>query len=74
MVAFPRFRPGLAVDTQAFYRILLADHGTVVGPGHWFEMDDRYLRIGYGYPTAQAMRDGLAGVEAAARRALTAPA
>ena len=40
----------------------------MVGPGHWFDMDDRYLRIGYGYPEAKAMRDGLANVEKAAEQ------
>jgi aspartate/methionine/tyrosine aminotransferase len=68
VVAFPRFRPALRVDTGAFYETLLREHRTLVGPGHWFEMDDRYLRIGFGYPTEAALSEGLGHVEDAARR------
>jgi DNA-binding transcriptional MocR family regulator len=41
----------------------------MVGPGHWFEMDDRYMRIGFGYPTEAAMRQGLVNLDEAARHA-----
>jgi aspartate/methionine/tyrosine aminotransferase len=70
VVCFPRFRPDVEVDTAAFYDVLLREYRTAVGPGHWFEMDDRYMRIGYGYPEPAAMREGLAHVERAARRAM----
>jgi DNA-binding transcriptional MocR family regulator len=73
VVMFPRFRADVPVDSRAFYRILLEDHATVVGPGHWFDMDDRYLRIGFGYPSEEAMRGGLAGLEQAAPRATSPP-
>ena len=66
VVGFIRFRPDVAVDTGAFYQHLLADHGTYVGPGHWFEVDDRYFRLGYGWPTPAELRDGLQGLTAAA--------
>ena len=69
VVAFPRFRAEIAIDTETFYRLLLDEYRTMVGPGHWFEMDDRYMRIGFGYPSEAAMRDGLANIEAAAHRA-----
>ena len=65
-VCFPRFKPQLQVDTDRFYRLLLEQHGTFVGPGHWFEMPDRYMRIGYGWPSEEAMRRGLDGIRAAA--------
>ena len=59
--------PRSEVDTDRFYEVLLADHGTYVGPGHWFELDDRHFRLGYGWPTHDELRAGLAGlVEAAA--------
>ena len=45
------FRPEVPVDTDRFYDVLLAEHGTYVGPGHWFELDDRHFRLGYGWPT-----------------------
>jgi aspartate/methionine/tyrosine aminotransferase len=69
VVAFPRFRSEVRVDTASFYDLLLKEYRTAVGPGHWFEMDDRYLRIGYGYPDEKAMRDGLHRIEEAAARA-----
>jgi len=69
VVGFTRFGPDVAVDTDVFYRRLLADHGTYVGPGHWFEVDDRYFRLGYGWPTPTELRDGLEGLSAAAKTA-----
>ena len=51
----------MEVDTDRFYEVLLADHGTYVGPGHWFELDDRHFRLGYGWPTHDELRAGLAG-------------
>ena len=67
VVGLVRFRPEVEVDTDRFYDVLLADHGTYVGPGHWFELDDRSFRLGYGWPTHDELRGGLAGlVEAAA--------
>ena len=44
-------RPEVEVDTDRFHDVLLADHGTYVGPGHWFEVDDRHFRLGFGWPT-----------------------
>lgn len=65
-VCFPRFKPQLRVDTDRFYRLLLEEHGTLVGPGHWFDMPDTFMRIGYGWPSERCFADGLAGIEAAA--------
>ena len=69
VVGFPRFRPGVAVDVDAFYRLLLDDHGTVVGPGHWFDQPRRHFRLGYGWPTAAELAGGLAALSAAADQA-----
>ena len=71
VVCFPRFRAEVReragqADYERFYRVLLDKHGTFVGPGHWFEMPDSYLRIGYAWPEAESLRAGLAGIEAAA--------
>jgi aspartate/methionine/tyrosine aminotransferase len=71
VVGLVRFRPGVTVDTTAFYHRLLADHGTYVGPGHWFEVSDRYFRLGYGWPAPAELRDGLDGLTAAALASLT---
>lgn len=69
VVAFPRFKPEVDIETETFYRILRDELGTMVGPGHWFEMDDRYMRIGFGFPTEATFRQGLHNIEEAARRA-----
>ena len=50
-VGLVRFAPHLDVDKECFYETLLAEHGTYVGPGHWFELDDRHFRLGFGWPT-----------------------
>jgi aspartate/methionine/tyrosine aminotransferase len=69
VVGLVRFRPDVEVDTDAFYRLLLADHGTYVGPGHWFDVDDRHFRLGFGWPTTEELTAGLAGLTAAAEAA-----
>jgi aspartate/methionine/tyrosine aminotransferase len=58
-VCFPRMRYPEKVDIDLFYQILLEKYGTYVGPGHWFEMPRHYMRIGFGWPTKQQLRDGL---------------
>jgi len=69
VVCFPRIKPEVEVDVDAFYRLLLSDHGTYVGPGHWFEQSRRSMRIGFGWPTPDELRKGLAGISAALRDA-----
>jgi DNA-binding transcriptional MocR family regulator len=71
VVCFPRVRADEPFDAGEFYRRLLADYGTYVGPGHWFEADDRHMRIGYGWPTTDELRAGLAGISGALREART---
>ena len=66
VVGLVRFRPDVAVDTGRFYEVLLAEHGTYVGPGHWFELDDRHFRLGFGWPTVSELRAGLAALSASA--------
>jgi aspartate/methionine/tyrosine aminotransferase len=70
VVGLVRFREDLVVDEQAFYGHLLTDHGTYVGPGHWFEVDDRHFRLGFGWPTLEDLHAGLAGLTAAAADAM----
>jgi aspartate/methionine/tyrosine aminotransferase len=72
VVGLVRFRPDVAVDTDRFYDVLLAQHGTYVGPGHWFELDDRHFRLGYGWPTHDELRVGLAALSSAAAAAALA--
>lgn len=67
VVAFPRMKAEPAGGTDGFYRRLLADHGAYVGPGHWFEMPDRYFRLGYGWPSSAELEAGLVAISEALR-------
>jgi len=69
VVGFPRFRAAVDVDVDAFYRVLLDDYGTVVGPGHWFDQPRRHFRLGFGWPTPEELLGGLAALTASAARA-----
>ena len=62
----PRFRDGVEVDVDRFYADLLAEHGTYVGPGHWFEQSRRSFRVGFAWPETEELRRGLDGLLAAA--------
>ena len=66
VVGMVRFAPGVSVDTDRFYDVLLSEYGTYVGPGHWFEVDDRHFRLGFGWPTEAELRAGLAALTTAA--------
>jgi aspartate/methionine/tyrosine aminotransferase len=65
VVGFPRLSVPASFDADAFYRTLLDDHGTYVGPGHWFEMPRTFFRIGFGWPSVAELRRGLQGISAA---------
>ena len=67
VVGLVRFRPEVIVDEAAFHHRLLADHGTYVGPGHWFEVDDRHFRLGFGWPSHAELSAGLDALVAAAQ-------
>jgi aspartate/methionine/tyrosine aminotransferase len=69
VVGFPRFNERVDVDIDAFYRILLDDHGTVVGPGHWFDQPRRHFRLGFGWPAPGDLERGLAALSASAAEA-----
>lgn len=66
VVGLVRFRADVAVDEDAFHHGLLADHGTYVGRGRWFELDDRCFRLGFGWPTHAELQAGLDALLAAA--------
>ena len=59
VVCFARFKNGLPIDTDKFYHILLNQYQTMVGPGHWFNMPDRYMRIGFGWTNRQHITTGI---------------
>jgi len=69
VVGLVRFRDDIEVDEARFHHLLLAEHGTYVGPGHWFELTDRYFRLGFGWPTVPELRVGLDALLAAAAQA-----
>jgi aspartate/methionine/tyrosine aminotransferase len=66
VVGFVRFRDGVEVEVDRFYEALLGEHGTYVGPGHWFDQGRRSFRLGFAWPATEELRSGLAGLLAAA--------
>lgn len=67
VVCFPRMRTEPPGGTDAFYRRLLEQYGTYVGPGHWFEMSDRFFRLGYGWTSRAGLLAGLDAISRALR-------
>ncbi|MET0685152.1 MAG: pyridoxal phosphate-dependent aminotransferase [Solirubrobacteraceae bacterium] len=74
VVCFPRLAPERGADPEVFHTAALRDHGTYVGPGHWFEQDRRHFRLGFGWPGMDELARGLDGLTAAARDAERAAA
>ncbi|HEX4525363.1 MAG TPA: aminotransferase class I/II-fold pyridoxal phosphate-dependent enzyme [Gaiellaceae bacterium] len=70
VVCFPRIRPEFDVDIDRFYRVLLQEHGTYVGPGHWFDQDARFFRVGFAWPSEAELRLGLEALDLAAASAV----
>ena len=68
-VCFPRIGSGVEVDLDRFYDVLIHEYGTLVGPGHWFEMDRRYMRVGFGWPSAEELEQGLQSISSALEEA-----
>jgi aspartate/methionine/tyrosine aminotransferase len=67
VVGFPRMNVDKDFDLDRFYEILLEKHGAYVGPGHWFEMPKSYFRLGFGWPTGDELKGGLAAISYALR-------
>ncbi|OBQ81955.1 pyridoxal phosphate-dependent aminotransferase [Mesorhizobium sp. WSM3873] len=67
VVGFPRLNVDAGFDLDRFYARLLEEHGTYVGPGHWFEMPKRFFRVGFGWPKEAELRGGLQAISAALR-------
>jgi len=59
VVCFPRLKASYTIDTEKLYTILYERFATIVGPGHWFERDRTYMRIGFGYPSLDELKAGL---------------
>jgi aspartate/methionine/tyrosine aminotransferase len=71
VVCFPRIRSDVAIDVDAFYRALFHEYGTYVGPGHWFDQDRRYFRVGFAWPSKEELTRGLETLDAAAAATAT---
>jgi aspartate/methionine/tyrosine aminotransferase len=59
VVFFPRIKSDIEIDAAEFYKTLNDKYGVFVGPGRWFDMDDRYFRIGYGWPSKEDVSQGM---------------
>lgn len=70
VVCFPRIKDEYNVDIAKFYKILYEEYQTFVGAGHWFEQDDRYFRLGFGYPTNEELQQGLKNIAASIEAAM----
>jgi len=70
VVCFPRIKPGSGVDVEAFYRILNGKYSTFTGPGHWFEQERRFMRVGYGWPKDEELAEGLENLTKAMEEAV----
>ena len=65
VVCFPRFKNELKIDTEKFYYTVMNKYQTMVGPGHWFEMPDTYMRIGFGWTDDIIFQKGLENISTA---------
>jgi aspartate/methionine/tyrosine aminotransferase len=74
VVCFPRIKPEYKIDTNSFYDTLLHKYSTMVGPGHWFDMPDNYMRIGYAWPSTQELGKGLINISLALDECMNGPA
>jgi aspartate/methionine/tyrosine aminotransferase len=62
VICFPRIKPSVNIDIDKFYEVLKMRYKTFVAPGHWFEVDKRFMRIGYGYPSTSELEGGLQSI------------
>lgn len=72
VVCFPRIKKAYNIDLPKFYKTLYEKYATFVGAGHWFEQDDSYMRIGFGYPTNEELQQGLKNITHALQESLIA--
>ena len=58
VVCFPKIKEEANINISQFYENL-NKMGTFVGPGHWFEMPDSYMRIGYAWMSIEKLKEAL---------------
>jgi len=61
-VCFPRIKKEIQIHADHFHQVLLQKYSTYVGRGHWFEEDDRYMRIGYSWDKTEKLQKGLRNI------------
>jgi aspartate/methionine/tyrosine aminotransferase len=61
-ISFPRIKQKINLDIDKFYTDLKEIYKTFVAPGHWFEVDKRFMRIGFGYPSNSKLEGGLQSI------------
>jgi len=59
VVCFPAIKKEIAIDLEYFHQQLFSRYRTMVGPGHWFNMPDRFMRIGFAWNDAATLATGL---------------
>ena len=59
VVCFPAIKKDVVIDLEYFYQQLFSKFGTMVGPGHWFNMPDRFMRIGFAWIDKATLATGL---------------
>lgn len=67
VMCFIKIKTEPAGGIDAFYKDLLEKHGVYIGRGTWFERDDTFFRLGYGWPTWEELEVGLAKIATALR-------
>ncbi|HEY4877347.1 MAG TPA: pyridoxal phosphate-dependent aminotransferase, partial [Puia sp.] len=65
VICFPRFKKEVKIDVEKFYKILLEEYKTYVGPGHWFEQSKRNFRLGFGWEKQKDFEKGLRNIDKA---------
>lgn len=70
VVGFARIKENIDVDIDLFYKRLLQDYSTYVGPGHWFGLSKRYFLIGFGWPYDAELEDGLKNIDQALEKSI----
>lgn len=59
VICFPKIKADANIDTTNFYQRLMQEYKTIVGPGHWFDMPDDYMRIGFAWTNTETLVKGL---------------
>lgn len=59
VMCFIKIKTEPAGGMETFYKGLLENYGVYIGRGTWFERDDTFFRLGYGWPTWEELEGGL---------------